>query len=67
MAAAESFIQMYLYVILGVGVGLLVFQIINILLSSGLAVDIHREKKVLKAQNKQRKDEKRQEKEMNKI
>ena len=42
-----------LYVALGVGIGLLVFQILCVLLASGLAVDVHREKKFAKAIKKQ--------------
>ena len=44
-----------LYTILGVGIGLLVLQILCVLLASGLAVDVHREKKVAKAIKKQEK------------
>lgn len=62
VARTEEFIQQYLYVILGVGIGLLVFQLVNILLASGLAVDVHREKQVMKAHSKQQKREERQEK-----
>ena len=47
-----------LYVVGGVGVGLLVFQILNILLASGLAVDVYRENKEIKAIKKQDKQEK---------
>lgn len=40
----------------GVGIGLLVFQIVNIILAAGLAVDIHKEKKIIKAQKKHDKE-----------
>lgn len=53
----QSFIQGNVYVFAGVGIGLLVFQIINIILAAGLAVDIHKEKKIIKAQKKQQKSE----------
>ena len=56
-----SRLEQYLYVILGVGIGLLVFLLINILLASGLAVDVHKEKQVMKAHSQQQKQEKRQE------
>lgn len=46
--ALENFIQQYLYYIAGVGIGLLVFQLINILLTSGLAIDVRKEQKALK-------------------
>ncbi len=42
----------------GVGVGLLVFQILNILLASGLAVDVYRENKEIRAIKKADKEEK---------
>ena len=42
-----------LYLALGVGIGLLVFQILCVLLASGLAVDVHREKKFAKAIKRQ--------------
>lgn len=41
-----------MYVFAGVGIGLLVFQVINIILAAGLAVDINKEKKIIKAQKK---------------
>lgn len=49
---AENFVQSNVYVFAGVGIGLLVFQVINIILAAGLAVDIHKEKKIIKAQKK---------------
>lgn len=49
---ARSFVQGNLYVFAGVGIGLLVFQVVNMILAAGLAVDIHREKKIIKAQKK---------------
>ncbi|XP_003388341.1 PREDICTED: tetraspanin-14-like [Amphimedon queenslandica] len=44
----ENFIQRYLYYIAGVGIGLLVFQLINIMLTAGLAIDVRKEQKALK-------------------
>lgn len=41
----------------GVGIGLLVFQVVNVILAAGLAVDIHKEKKIIKAQKKIDKEE----------
>lgn len=49
----RELINTNLYVALGVGIGLLVFQILCVLLASGLAVDVHREKKFAKAIKKQ--------------
>lgn len=40
----------------GVGIGLLVFQVVNIILAAGLAVDIHKEKKIIKEQKKLEKE-----------
>ena len=63
----ENVLQQYLYYIAGVGIGLLVFQLINILLTSGLAIDVRKEQKALKIyKDKERKD-KRFSKEMGKI
>ena len=53
----QRLINSNLYVALGVGIGLLVFQIFCVLLASGLAVDVHREKKLAKAFKKQEKAE----------
>ena len=53
---ARSFVQGNVYVFAGVGIGLLVFQIVNIILAAGLAVDIHKEKKIIKAQKKHDKE-----------
>ena len=36
----------------GVGIGLLVFQVVNVILAAGLAVDVYKEKKIIKAQKK---------------
>lgn len=44
--------QSNVYVLAGVGIGLLVFQVVNVILAAGLAVDIHKEKKIIKAQKK---------------
>jgi hypothetical protein len=51
----DGLIDGNLYIILGVGIGLLVLQILCVLLASGLAVDVHREKKLAKAIKKQEK------------
>ena len=48
LVKAETFLNQYLYVIAGVGLGLLVFQLVNIILASGLAIDIRKEKKAMK-------------------
>lgn len=53
----QRLINSNLYVALGVGIGLLVFQILCVLLASGLAVDVHREKKVAKAIKRQEKQQ----------
>ena len=60
-------LESYLYVIIGVAVGLLVFLLVNILLASGLAVDVHREKQAKKVHSDREKREKRQEREMAKM
>ena len=57
-ARTEQFINQYLYVVAGVGIGLLIFQLVNILLASGLAVDVYREKKALKIHAEQEKRDK---------
>lgn len=59
--AVRSFIQSNLYVVGGVGIGLLVFQLINVMLASGLAVDVYREKKIINAQKKLKKEQKQME------
>lgn len=53
----QNLINSNLYIALGVGIGLLVFQILCVLLASGLAVDVHREKKLAKTIKKQQKME----------
>ncbi|XP_064401853.1 tetraspanin-33-like [Halichondria panicea] len=58
LSTVEGLFSNNLYVVGGVGVGLLVFQILNILLASGLAVDVYRENKEIKAIKKQDKQEK---------
>jgi hypothetical protein len=47
--AAEDLFNDNLEIILGVGVGLLIFQLFNIMLAGGLALDIRKEKAALKA------------------
>ena len=49
----QEIINSNLYLALGIGIGLLVFQILCVLLASGLAVDVYREKKFAKAIKKQ--------------
>ena len=67
LTRTEEFINRYLYVVAGVGIGLLIFQLINILLASGLAVDVYREKKALNAQSKLEKREKKHDRNLAKI
>lgn len=54
---AQSFVRGNVYVFAGVGIGLLVFQVVNVILAAGLAVDIHKEKKIIKAQKKLEKEQ----------
>ena len=63
----ENLIQQYLYYIAGVGVGLLVFQLVNILLTSGLAIDVRKEQKALKVLKDRNQKDKRLSKELDKI
>ncbi len=56
-----------MYVFAGVGIGLLVFQIVNVILAAGLAVDIYREKKIIKTQKKQEKERKETQENMHKL
>ena len=56
--AANANYQNNLYVVGGVGVGILVFQILAIMLASGLAVDVFREGKELRALKKREKADK---------
>lgn len=58
LPAAQLFLQQYLYVIAGVGLGLLVFQLVNILLASGLAIDVRKEKKAMKIYREREKQQK---------
>lgn len=58
LTTAQGFIQGNVYVFAGVGIGLLVFQVINIILAAGLAVDIYKEKKIINAQKKAEKEHK---------
>ena len=52
LTTAQGFIQGNVYVFAGVGIGLLVFEVVNIILAAGLAVDVYKEKKIIKAQKK---------------
>lgn len=55
--AVQNLVRNNLYVVGGVGIGLLVFQVANTMLAAGLAVDIHKEKKIIKAQKKLKKEQ----------
>lgn len=57
LTALQAFIQNNLYVVGGVGIGLLVFQVLNILLASGLAVDVFRERKEINIIKKHQKEQ----------
>lgn len=65
--AFEKLIQQYLYYIAGVGLGLLVFQLINIMLTCGLAIDVRKEQQALKVYKQRENQQKQFNKEMNKI
>ena len=41
----------------GVGIGLLIFQVINVILAAGLASDIRKEKKIIKQQKQIKKEQ----------
>jgi len=56
-SAVRNLVQSNLYIVGGVGLGLLVFQAINVLLAATLASDIHKEKKIIKAQKKLKKEQ----------
>jgi hypothetical protein len=49
---ARSFINSNLYVILGAGAGLLVFQLLGVILSASLAVGVRKEKQIAKSLKK---------------
>lgn len=57
LSTAENFVKSNVYVFAGIGIGLLVFEVLNIILAAGLAVDIHKEKELIKAQKKTEKGE----------
>ena len=63
----ENLVQAYLYYIAGVGIGLLVFQLINILLTAGLAVDVRKEQKAIGILKKRNNREKKLNKDMGKL
>ena len=67
IASLETFIQRYLYYIAGVGIGLLVFQLINIMLTAGLAIDVRKEQKALKILKERDNRQKRLSKDMAKL
>ena len=52
VAQARSFINSNLYVILGAGGGLLVFQLLSIVLSASLAVGVRKEKALARSLKK---------------
>ncbi len=56
-ATVQSLARNNLYVVGGVGLGLLVFQIVNVMLAASLASDIHKEKKIIKQQKQIKKDQ----------
>ena len=63
----ESLITTYLYYIAGVGIGLLVFQLVNILLTAGLAVDVRKEQKAIGLIKKRNNRDKKFNKDVNKL
>lgn len=67
MPAFENLFQQYLYYIAGVGIGILVFQLINIMLTAGLAIDVRKEQKAMKQIKKQQGHENRLNKDMRKL
>ena len=63
----EALIQTYLYYIAGVGIGLLVFQLLNVLLTAGLAVDVRKEQKAIGILKKRNDRDKKFNKDVNKL
>lgn len=51
----RELVQNNIYIVGGIGIGVLVFQLLNILLAAGLAIDVHKEKQAAKAFKRQRK------------
>ena len=56
-SAVQNLVRSNLYVVGGVGLGLLIFQVANVMLAASLASDIHKEKKIIKAQKKIKKEQ----------
>lgn len=51
----RELVQNNIAIVGGIGIGVLVFQLLNVLLAAGLAIDVHREKQAAKAFKRQRK------------
>ena len=51
----RQLIQSNIYIVGGVGIGVLVFELLNILLAAGLAIDVRKEKAATKAFKQQQK------------
>lgn len=51
----RELVQNNIAIVGGIGIGVLVFQLLNILLAAGLAIDVHKEKQAAKAFKRQRK------------
>lgn len=45
----RGLVQSNIYIVGGVGIGVLVFELLNILLAAGLAIDVRKEKAAAKA------------------
>lgn len=67
MTQLETLITSYLYYIGGVGIGLLVFQLVNVLLTAGLAVDVRKEQKALGVLKKKNNRKKKLDKDIDKL
>ena len=65
--AFEKLFQQYLYYVAGVGIGILVFQLVNIMLTAGLAIDVRKEQKAMKQIKRQQGQQKRLDKDMAKL
>lgn len=50
----RELVQSNITIVGGVGISVLVFQLLNILLAAGLAIDVHKEKQAAKAFKRQR-------------
>lgn len=49
------------------GIGILVFQLVNIMLTAGLAIDVRKEQKAMKQIKRQQGQQRRLDKDMNKL